>query len=294
MCSCWDLFIGTSMKQTPILQLGKYNLLKIARKTDFGFFLQDERGGEVLLPNAYVTPKMKIGDIIDVFVYHDSEDRLTATTLKPLAALDEFGFFKVVDITPFGAFVDWGLPKHLLVPSKMQKEPFKVGEKKFLRIIYDEKTHRLIATEKFTKYLDQNPKGLKPNQELKVLLVKQTDLGWKCIVEDKYEGLLYKNEIFENLELGEVKTVYLKKRRSDGKLDLSLRKLGSKGAKNSQEKILSLVKQHNGKLPFNSKSDADSIVEFFGMSKKEFKRSLVILQNKGLIEVKESGIFAHR
>ncbi len=282
------------MKITPILQLGKYNNLQIARKSDFGFFLQDARGSEVLLPNAYVSESMNIGDTITVFLYHDSEDRLTATTEKPIAALGEFGFFEVVDVAPFGAFVDWGLPKHLLVPSKMQKEPFKVGEKRFLRIIYDEKTHRLVATEKYSKYLEQNPKGLKPNQELKALLVKETDLGWKCIVDDRYEGLLYHNEIFEELTLGEVKKVYLKKRRSDGKLDLSLKKLGSKGAKNSQEKIVSLLKKHKGRLPFTSKSDADSIVEFFQMSKKEFKRTLVILQEKGVIELKENGIVSRR
>ena len=294
MRTCRYLSIGTSMTQTPILQLGKYNNLKINRKSDFGFFLQDERGSEVLLPNAYVTESMKLGDLVTVFLYHDSEDRLAATTQKPLAILDEFGFFEVVDTTPFGAFVEWGLPKHLLVPLKMQKEPFKVGEKRFLRIIYHEKTHRLVATEKFAKYLEANPQGLKPNQELKALLIKQTDLGWKCIVDDKYEGLLYHNEIFENLRLGDIKTVYLKKRRHDGKLDLSLKKLGSKGAKSSQEKVLDLLKKHKGKLPFNSKSDATAIADFFGMSKKEFKRTLVILQEKGLIEVKESGIVARR
>ena len=275
---------------TPIIQLGKINNLKINRKSDFGLFISDARGSEVLLPNAYVTSEMKVGDIIDVFIYHDSEDRLTATTERPIAMLDEFGFFEVVDVAPFGAFVDWGLPKHLLVPSKMQKEPFKVGEKKFLRIIYDEKTHRLVATEKFSKYLDHNPKGLITNQEVKALIIKETDLGFKCIVDDKYEGLLYKNEVFEPLEIGEVRTAYIKKRRSDGNLDLSLRKLGAKASKDSQQKILDLLNEHQGRLPFNSKSTPESIIEFFGMSKKEFKRTLVLLQEKGLVEVSEKGI----
>ncbi len=273
-----------------MIQLGKLNKLKINRKSDFGFFLCDARGSEVLLPNTYITKAMKEGDIVEVFIYHDSEDRLTATTKKPKAMLDEFGFFEVVDIAPFGAFVDWGLPKHLLVPSKMQKEPFKVGEKRFLRIIYDEKTHHLVATEKFSKYLDHNPKGLRINQEVKALIIKETDLGFKCIVEDRYEGLLYKNEVFEPLEIGEVKKAYIKKRRPDGNLDLSLRKLGAKASKDSQQKILDLLKEHKGRLPFNSKSTPESITEFFGMSKKEFKRTLVLLQEKGLIEVNERGI----
>jgi len=285
---------NTNTKLTPILQLGKLNNLRINRKSDFGLFLADERGSEVLLPNAYVTPSMHLDDIIEVFIYHDSEDRLTATTTKPLAMLDQFGFFEVVDIAPFGAFVEWGLPKHLLVPSKMQKEPFRVGEKRFLRIIYDTKTHRLIATEKFSKYLDHNPKALKPNQQLKALIIKETDLGFKCIVEDKYEGLLYKNEVFETLKIGEIKEVYLKKRRPDGYLDLSLQKMGTKASKESQQKILKLLKNHKGRLPFNSKSTPESIVEFFHMSKKEFKRTLTLLQQKGLIEVDEKGIKASR
>ena len=275
---------------TPVIQLGKPNTLKINRKSDFGLFLQDARGSEVLLPNAYVTEQMHESELIEVFIYHDSEDRLIATTLKPTAMLDEFGFFEVVDIAPFGAFVNWGLPKELLVPSKMQKEPFKVGEKKFLRIIYDEKTHRLVATEKFSKYLDHNPKGLKTNQEVKALIIKETDLGFKCIVNDRYEGLLYKNEVFEPLKVGETLRAYIKKRRPDGNLDLSLRKMGAKASKDSQQKILDLLKQHKGRLPFNSKSTPESITEFFGMSKKEFKRTLVLLQEKGLVEVSEKGI----
>ncbi len=276
------------------MKLGKMNRLKVNRKSDFGLFLSDERGSEVLLPNAYVTPKMKEGDEIDVFLYHDSEDRLTATTQRPKAMLDEFGFFEVVDTARFGAFVDWGLPKDLLVPSKMQKEPFKIGEKHFLRVIYDEKTHRLIATQKFSKYLDHNPKGLTTNQKVKALLIKQTDLGFKCIVDDRYEGLLFHNEIFEPLEVGMTKEAYIKKRRPDGNLDLSLKKMGAKGAKESQYKILDLLKKHKGRLPFTSKSTPESITEFFGMSKKEFKRALVLLQEKGEIEVNENGIRSRR
>ena len=276
------------------MKLGKMNRLKVNRKSDFGLFLSDERGSEVLLPNAYVTPTMKEGDEIDVFLYHDSEDRLTATTQRPKAMLDEFGFFEVVDTARFGAFVDWGLPKDLLVPSKMQKEPFKVGEKHFLRVIYDEKTHRLVATQKFSKYLDHNPKGLTTNQKVKALLIKQTDLGFKCIVDDRYEGLLFHNEIFEPLEVGMTKKVYIKKRRPDGNLDLSLKKMGAKGAKESQYKILDLLKKHKGRLPFTSKSTPESITEFFGMSKKEFKRALVLLQEKGEIEVNENGIRSRR
>jgi len=268
-----------------MIKLGKINKLKIARESEFGLFLQDERETDVLLPNSYVQSWMKIGKEIEVFIYHDSEDRLVATTQKPLAMLDEFGFFEVVDVTYFGAFVQWGLPKDLLVPKQFQKEPFRIGEKKFLKIIYDEKTHRLVATQRFSKYLNHNPVGLKVNQEVKILVIKKTDLGFKCIVDDQYEGLLYHNEIFEQLVVGEHKKAYIKKRRHDGYLDLSLQKIGAKGTKDSQNKILTLLKKNSSKLPYTSKTDPQTIQTVFGMSKKEFKRNLQLLKEKNLIEI---------
>ena len=273
-----------------MIQLGKLNTLTISRESDFGLFLKDQRDTEVLLPNAYVTPQMKIGDTLEVFIYHDSEDRLTATTQHPIAMLDEFGFFEVVDIAPFGAFVSWGLPKDLLVPKKHQKEPFRIGEKKFLRIIYDEKTHRLIGTEKFTKYLNYEPKGYTINKEVQALVIKETPLGYKTIVDHTYEGLFYKNETYQKVEVGKTYTAYVKKRRHDGKLDLSLKKIGAKADKNSQQKIISILKKHKGKLPYNYKSNAEEIQAFFGMSKKEFKRTLTLLANKNIIKIDERGI----
>jgi predicted RNA-binding protein (virulence factor B family) len=273
-----------------MIQLGKINTLKINRQTDNGFYLVDERGSEVLLPNAFITPEMKIGKEIEVFIYHDSEDRLIATTQKPLAKLDEFGFFEVVDVTHFGAFVSWGLAKDLLVPKKFQKEPFRIGEKKFLRVVYDEKTHRLVATQKFGKYLNYEPKGYTINKEVKALIIKQTDLGYKCIVDDTYEGLLYKNEVFEDIKVGEIKKAYVKKRRHDGKLDLSLKKIGAKATKDSQAKVLKLLKEHNGMLPYSYKSSPEEIKEFFGLSKKEFKRVLTKLQEAKKIEITNQAI----
>ncbi len=279
---------------TPILSLGRPNRLKVARESEFGLYLADERGSEVLLPNQYVTPEMKTGSVVEVFLYHDSEDRLVATTQRPLAMLDEFGFFEVVDVAYFGAFVDWGLPKDLLVPKKFQKEPFRVGEKRFLRVVYDEKSHRLVATERFSRFLESEPKGYTFNKEVKALIYKETDLGFKCIVDDKHEGLLYHSEIFSPVSVGMTTKAYVKKRRHDGKLDLSLRKIGSKASKDSQQRLMELLQSNNAQLPYNYKSDAQAIQEFFGMSKKEFKRTLTLLQEKGLIEIDENGIRARR
>ena len=279
------------MIQNEFLELGVLNILRVDRDTPHGLFLMALDGNDVLLPQAYVKDEMMIDSLIEVFLYTDSEDRLIATTLKPKAMLDQFTLLEVIDVAPFGAFMDWGLPKDLLVPNMFQKEPFKVGDKRFLKIIYDDKTHRLVGTEKLGDFFERKVKNLKPNQEVKILIIAKTPLGFKCIVEDKYEGLIYHNEIFENISLGEEKTAYIKTIRKDGNIDLSLRKAGTKNNGGSADKVLTLLKQNNGLMPYNYKSDAQLIKDIFGLSKKEFKRSLTNLQDNGKIEVKDTGIY---
>jgi len=279
------------LKQNEFLELGVLNTLRVDRDTPHGLFLMSLDGNDVLLPQAYVKDEMMIDSLLEVFLYTDSEDRLIATTLEPKAMLDQFVLLEVIDVAPFGAFMDWGLPKDLLVPNMFQKEPFKVGDKRFLKIIYDEQTHRLVGTEKLGDFFERRIKNLKPNQEAKILIIAKTPLGYKCIVEDKYEGLIYHNEIFENIALGEEKTAYIKTIRKDGNIDLTLRKAGNKNNSNSSDKILSLLKENNGIMPYNYKSDAELIKDIFGLSKKEFKRSLTNLQDKNKIEVKDTGIY---
>ncbi|MBU0721760.1 DNA-binding protein [bacterium] len=279
------------MQQNEHLELGLINCLRVDRHTPHGIFLTALDGKDVLLPQAYVKDSMTDASLIEVFLYTDSEDRLIATTLVPHAKLDEFAFFEVVDTTKFGAFMDWGLMKDLFVPRVFQKEPFKVGDKKFLRVVYDEMTHRLVGTEKFSKYLDKKPRGLKNHQEVKALIIDKTPLGFKCIVEDRYEGLMFHNEIFENIELGDIKKAYIKNIRKDGGIDLSLRKIGAKTSESSTERVLELLQQNNGIMPYNYKSDAELIKDVFGLSKKDFKRSLTSLQDEGKIEVKDTGIY---
>ena len=279
------------MTLSPYLELGKINTLRVDRDTTPGLFLMAEDGNDVLLPGQYVTEDMIEDTLIDVFLYTDSEDRLVATTLKPTAMLDEFALFEVIDVAPFGAFMDWGLTKDLLVPNMFQKTPFVVGEKRFLRVIYDERTHRLVGTEKLGEFFDRNVKDLAINKEAKILVISKTPLGFKCIVNDKYEGLIYHNEIFETIKLGDERTAYVKSVRKDGNIDLTLRKPGSKKSGGSDEKVLALLKEAKGILPYNYKSDAELIKEFFGLSKKEFKRTLTSLQESGKIEVKDNGIY---
>lgn len=279
------------MTLNPHLELGKINTLRVDRDTPHGLFLMAEDGNDVLLPQAYVKESMTLESLLEVFLYTDSEDRLIATTLKPLAMLDEFALMEVVDTTSFGAFMNWGLLKDLLVPNKFQKEPFEVGQKRFIRVIYDERTHRLVGTEKLGDFFEKRVKGLKPNQEVNILVIAKTPLGYKCIVEDKYEGLIYHNEIFENIALGDTKAAYIKTIRKDGNIDLSLRKPGSKKSGTGSDKVLHLLEQNKGIMPYNYKSDATLIKDVFGLSKKDFKRALTALQDAKKIEVKDTGIY---
>jgi len=276
---------------SPYLELGKINTLRVDRDTAPGLYLMAEDGNDVLLPGQYATEDMIENALVDVFLYTDSEDRLVATTKKPVAMLDEFALFSVVDVAPFGAFMDWGLTKDLLVPNMFQKTPFLVGEKRFLRVIYDERTHRLVGTEKLGNFFERKVKGLAPSKEAKILIISKTPLGYKCIVNDKYEGLIYHNEIFEKIELGDEKTAYVKTIRKDGNIDLTLRKPGNKKSSVSSNCVLDLLQANKGILPYNYKSDPQLIKDVFSMSKKEFKRTLTQLQESGKITIKDSGIY---
>lgn len=273
------------------LELGKINTLRVDRLTEPGLFLMAEDGNDVLLPKAYIDDTMIEDSLLDVFLYTDSEDRLIATNLTPKAMLDEFALLEVVDTAPFGAFMGWGLLKDLFVPNMFQKTPFKVGEKRFIKVVYDERTHRLVGTEKLGDFFQRKVKDLKANQEVKIVVISKTPLGFKCIVENKYEGLIYHNEIFENINLGDTRTAFIKTIRKDGNIDLNLRKAGSKQSNDSLDKILKLLKQNKGIMPYNYKSDAELIKNIFGLSKKEFKRSLTKLQDTSKIEIKDTGIY---
>ena len=273
------------------LILGKVNTLRIDRLTEPGFFLMADDDSDVLLPNQYCTDDMYIEDEIDVFVYTDSEDRIVATTQTPTAMLNEYGFFRVVDVTNFGAFVDWGLQKDLFVPKTHQKSDFTVGEKRILYVNYDEKTHRLIGSERLTQHLRFHKQVLKPNNEVSILVMAKTPMGFKCIVNNMYEGMIFHNEIFEDIQTGDVRKAYLKVGRPDGKLDLSLQRIGDKNSDAGQEKIITMLKANSGKLPYNYKSDAEDIKNVFSLSKKAYKRTLTALIEADKIEVKDTGIY---
>jgi predicted RNA-binding protein (virulence factor B family) len=282
----------TIKTQNETLNIGKLNRLLIARDSEYGYFLKAENDQEVLLPNAYVDEdKMFIGSFIDVFVYTDSEDRPVATTKTPYAKLGEYGYLTVVHYQWYGAFVDWGLPKDLFVPLSQQKEHFDIGKKYVLRICLDEETGRVYGTQKIGKYFNKNMKGLYPNKALKVFVIAKTPLGYKVVADNQYEGMLFHNEIFEPIEVGDRKQAYIKTVRKDCKLDLTLQPMGKKAkVDEGEEKVLQLLKEHQGSMPFTYKSDAEEIGKVFGMSKKNFKRTLTSLLEAEKIVLTEGGI----
>lgn len=274
------------------IAIGEINTLRVERDTDYGLYLRAENFEEVLLPNQYVMEdEMPIGAEIEVFVYTDSEDRPVATTKYPYAKLDEFAYLTVVDYQRYGAFVNWGLPKDLFVPLSQQKCHFHIGSKYILRVCLDAETGRLYGTHKIGKWLSYEPKDLECNQEVDVLVLSKTPLGYKVIIENLYEGMLFDNEIFEALKVGDRKKAYIKKIRQDGKLDLSLQPIGKKSTGDLFEtKVVESLKEKNGYIALNSKSDAKEIMKVFGLSKKSFKRTLTSLLEKKNIELFEAGI----
>jgi len=274
------------------IKIGEINTLEIIRDTDYGYFLEAKDGTEILLPNVYIMEdEMPMGSLLDVFVYTDSEDRPVATTKMPYAKLGEYGFFTVVDYKQYGAFVNWGLPKDLFVPLSQQKEHFTIGKKYLLRVCLDEQTGRLFATQKIGKYFNRDMKGLHQNKVFEAIVLAKTPLGYKVVADNQYEGMLFNNEIFENLRIGDKKKVYIKNVRKDFKLDLSLQPIGKKESIGETEgTVLQLLKEADGALPFTYKSDADEIKKVFNMSKKNFKRTLTELIEKKEIVLLEDSI----
>ena len=268
------------------IYVGELNTLAVNRVSEPGIYLISDVQTEVLLPNAYVTKSMEIGSFLDVFIYTDSEDRLVATTLKPYVYLYEFAALEVVDNMKFGSFVDIGLPKHILVPKNKQKSSsFNIGDRKVLQLQLDDKTDRLIASEKFD--LLKEIKNLEKNDEVEIILYSKTPLGYKVIVNNSYDGIIFHSEIFENIKIGDKKRAYVKNIRDDNKLDISLQKIGQKV---SGDKVYDVLIQNGGKLPFTYKSEADDINARFGISKKAFKASLTKLLAEDKIVLEENSI----
>ncbi len=271
------------------LEIGRFNELKIIKETTIGVYL-DSDAGEILMPRKYVPQGVHVGDSMRVFVYRDSEERLIATTLTPAAVVGEFVCLKVVAISRAGAFLDWGVPKDLLVPYSEQSVKMEVGAKYIVRIFLDERTQRITATTKISRFIEKENVDLNEGENVALLVYRIADLGIKVIVNNRYFGMLYKNEVFEKLHIGDKAEGYVKRIRPDGKIDVMLGKAGPADIEEAKVVIIKTLKEHKGFLPLGDHSAPEHIREIMHMSKKTFKKAVGGLYKKELIEIKEDGI----
>ncbi|MCS7019272.1 MAG: S1-like domain-containing RNA-binding protein [Cytophagales bacterium] len=269
--------------------VGRYATFRVHKLVEFGAYL-DTPAGEILLPKKYMPEGLQPNDTIEVFIYHDSEDRPIATTLKPYACLGEFACLRVTHTTSFGAFLDWGLEKDLFVPLKEQHRPMREGQVHVVRIGLDPRTNRLIGIGKIGAFLDKGKPNLRVGQAVELLVYEKTSLGYMCIINNQYAGILYHSELFEPVKVGDRRRGFVKRIRSDFKIDLSLRKQGFQGVREKRQVILDALSKANGFLPYHDKTSPTVIKQTFQMSKKTFKILLGNLLKEGRIKISEKGI----
>ena len=272
------------------IELGKYNQLEVVKEVDFGVYLNGGEEGEILLPKRYVPEGCKPGDVLNVFIYLDNEERLIATTLQPLVQVGEFACLEVAWVNEFGAFLDWGLMKDLFVPFREQKMKMQKGHRYVIHAHVDEESYRIMASAKIERYLSKDIPDYEPGQEVEVMVWQKTDLGYKVIVENRYGGLVYQNEIFQLLQPGMKLTAYVRQVREDGKIDLALQQDGQRKVKDFSDVLLQFIKDQGGYTTLNDKSAAETIYDTFGVSKKTFKKAVGDLYKKRLVVLEEGGI----
>jgi uncharacterized protein len=272
-----------------MIKVGDYNHLKISREVDFGVYLDDGKEG-ILLPKRYVPQGAKVGDVVKVFIYHDSDDRLIATTQEPKGRVGEIVRLKAVSVTNHGAFLDNGLMKDLFVPRSKQLTQMFPNEYYLVKIYIDERTGRMTATEKIEQFLSNDSLTVKEMDMVDLAVLRRSDIGYVVIVNHKHTGILHFNEVFRDIRIGDTFKGFIKKISSDNKIDVVLGKPGYQKVEDEVQKILVLLEENNGYLPYNDKSDPDDIYSFFGMSKKTFKMSTGNLYKQRKIEFTKTGI----
>lgn len=273
------------------IKLGEYNLLEVVKEVDFGVYLDGSEDGEILLPTRYVPQGCKPGDVLNVFIYLDMDERLIATTLQPYVKVGEFACLEVAWVNQYGAFLDWGLMKDLFVPFREQKMKMLKGNSYVVHVHLDEDSYRIVASAKVEKYLSKDMPEYNAGDEVEVLVWQKTDLGFKVIVDNKFGGMIFKNEIFTDVRTGMKMTAYIKLVRPDGKIDLELQKGGVKKVEDFADTLLEYIRSNGGSTPLNDKTEADVIYSTFGVSKKTFKKAVGDLYKKRLIVLEgEQGI----
>jgi predicted RNA-binding protein (virulence factor B family) len=274
-----------------MLHLGVKNTLKILRGTSVGMFLGDDEENDVLLPKKYVPENAIVGDDIEVFIYKDSEDRIIATNLEPKIQLNEFACLQVKAVTAIGAFLDWGLEKDLFVPFREQNKKMEEGKWYAVYLYLDDETDRLVASCKVNRYFEKENIDLKIGQEVDLLIFEETDMGLNAVINNKYKGLIYENEIFQRVKVGSRTKGFIKNIREDKRIDLSLQKQGYESIEPNAERILNKLKSNNGFLDITDKSDANYVMYQLEMSKKTFKKAIGALYRQRIVRLEDDGIY---
>lgn len=265
------------------MKLGKINQLSVGRRCDYGLYLEDENGFEVLLPNRYVTSDMHEGSMVESFVYNDSEDRPVASTEHPLVTVGEFAYLEVKAVNRIGAFLDWGLSKDLLVPFNQQQSRMKEGGRYLVYVYLDDASKRIVASAKINKFLGNVYPDLKRNDEVTALVYSRNDVGYLCIVNNLHRGILYENEVFTDLHEGDLVKARVKSVRPDGKIDLTLYNGAKDRTAEIADRIREFMKENGGELPYGDKSSPEVIRLKFQCSKKDFKKALGLMLKQGEI-----------
>ncbi len=271
-----------------MLTAGHYYTLRVERVSDHGLYLSDDDGEQVLLPNRYVSKENRIGDSIDVFVYHDSEDRLIATTDQPLATVGEVAYLKVIDKTIHGAFLDWGLKaKDLFLPNRNQQGRLEIGRSTVVYLYTDNVTGRVVATNFLNGFIHNLDLHLKPKQKVDILVVSETPIGYRAVIDNRHWGMLYRNQLFQPIAIGDRLSAYVRRITEDRRVDLILQQSGYEEVQHAAERLLDMMRKTGGRLPLSDRSAPEEVYDLTHMSKKVFKRSMGYLMKQGLVVMEE-------
>lgn len=272
------------------IKLGDFNSLRVVKRVDFGIYLDGGEEGEILLPTRYVPEEVSIGDELEVFIYLDQDERLIATTEKPLAKVGDFAYLEVKWVNEYGAFLGWGLMKDLFCPFREQKKRMVLGQSYIVHVHIDEESYRIVASAKVERYMSEEHPHYRHGDEVDLLIWQKTDLGFKVIIDNQYPGLLYQDQIFQYIHTGDRMKGYIGRVRPDGKIDVSLQKTGQQQTADFAETLYQYLLDNDGACDLGDKSEADDIYERFHVSKKVFKRAIGDLYKKRLITVSPMSI----
>lgn len=283
---------GSEMRKLPAetVEIGRLNRLRVLRISDAGVWLDGKDRGELFMPRSYAGINCVTGDDIDVFIFPGSEGEILATTKRPYAMINEYALLKVASVTPVGAFLDWGLKKDLLAPFSEQKEKMEEGRSYIVYVHLDERTNRIVASSKLNRFMNAQAAGFAEGQSVDLLICSQTEIGYKAIIDNTRWGILYKNEVFQQLRKGQHLPGFIKKVRDDGKIDLCLQLPGYAQIGDAAERIIMTLKSRGGFLPMTDKSPSEAINHVFGMSKKTYKKAIGLLYKRRVIAIEEQGI----